>query len=75
MTGHLDPVRWPPADIDGTILVAVGARYGQHVVAADGTLAPYEPTAVERINDSTPRFRIVRSGPTPTLEGPIEPTT
>jgi hypothetical protein len=25
------------------------------------------------VSDSTPRFRIVRSGPPPTLEGPIDP--
>jgi hypothetical protein len=28
MTGHLSPVRWPEAHIEGTILIAVGARYG-----------------------------------------------
>lgn len=74
VTGHLDPVRWPPADIEGTILIAVGARYGEHIITADGTLVPYGSTAPERINDSTPRFRITRSGPTPTLEGPVELT-
>lgn len=41
VTGHLDPVRWPAADIEGTILIAVGARYGKHIVIADGTLAPH----------------------------------
>ena len=71
VTGHLDPVRWPATDIEGTILLAVGARYGRHIVTGDGTLAPYDPTVAERINDTTPRFRIVRSGPTPTLEAPI----
>lgn len=40
VTGHLNPVRWPAADIEGTILIAVGARYGQHIVTADGSLAP-----------------------------------
>lgn len=50
----------------------LGARYGEHVVTADGGLAAYGSTAPERINDSTPRFRITRSGPTPTLDGPIE---
>jgi hypothetical protein len=29
MTGHLSPVRWPEAHIEGTILIAVGARYLQ----------------------------------------------
>nr|WP_322002508.1 hypothetical protein [Rhodococcus qingshengii] len=43
-------------------------------MAADDTLARHDPTAAERINDSTPRFRIVRSGPTPTRERPIEPS-
>ena len=47
-----------------------GARDGDHIVAADDTLARHDPTAAERINDSTPRFRIVRSGPTPTRERP-----
>lgn len=70
MTGHLNPVRWPPAHIDGTVLIAVGARYGEHVVTADGGLAPYGSTAPERINDSTPRFRITRSGPTLTPRRP-----
>lgn len=74
VTGHLNPVRWPAADIEGTILIAAGARYGDHIVTGDGTLAPYDPTAVEPTNDASPRFRIIRSGPTPTLEGPIEPT-
>ncbi|MCW2301596.1 hypothetical protein [Rhodococcus erythropolis] len=74
MTGHLNPVRRQAADIDGTILIAVGARDGDHIVAADDTLARHDPTAAERINDSTPRFRIVRSGPTPTRERPIEPS-
>lgn len=73
VTGHLNPVRWPAAHIDGTVLIAVGARYGEHVVTADGTLAPYDPTAAKQINDASPRFRIIRSGPAPTLEGPIEP--
>ncbi|MGO1183943.1 MAG: hypothetical protein ACTMHS_12940 [Micrococcaceae bacterium] len=75
VTGHLNPVRWPPADIEGTILIAVGARYGNHIVTTYGTLAPYGSITPERINESTPRFRITRSGPTPTLEGPIEATT
>lgn len=26
VTGQLSPVRWPSADIEGTILIAVGAR-------------------------------------------------
>lgn len=71
VTGHLNSVRWPPADVDGTVLIAVGARDGEHIVTADGRLAPYGSTAPERINDSTPRFRITRSGPIPTLEGPV----
>jgi hypothetical protein len=71
MTGHLSPVRWPEADIEGTILIAFGARYGQLVVTADGALAPHDSTAPARTSDSTPRFRIVRSGPTLTLERPI----
>lgn len=75
VTGHLKPVRWPPANIEGTILIAVGARYGQHVVTADGTLAPHDPATVDRVKDATPRFRITRSGSTPTLEGPIELTS
>lgn len=74
VTGQLSPVRWPEADIEGTILIAVGARYGNHIVTADGALAPYDPTATERINDATARFRITRSGPTPTLDGPLDPT-
>lgn len=73
VTGHLDPVRWPATDIEGAILIAVGARYGQHVVTTDGTFAPYDPTAAEQINDTTQRFRIIRSGLTPTLQGPIDP--
>lgn len=73
VTGQLSPVRWPLADIEGTILIAVGARYGQHVVTAEGTLVPYDSTAPARVAASTPRFRITRSGPTPTLEGPIDP--
>lgn len=72
VTGHLDPVGCPPGDVDSTVLIAVGARYGEHVVTADGGLAAYGSTAPERINDSTPRFRITRSGPSPTLDGPIE---
>lgn len=27
-TGNAGPFRWPPADIEGTILIAVGARCG-----------------------------------------------
>ncbi|GFZ82606.1 hypothetical protein [Nesterenkonia alkaliphila] len=65
--GHLNPVRWPANDIEGTILIAVGARYGQHVVTPDGSLALYDSDAATRVNDSTPRFRIVRSGPMPVL--------
>lgn len=72
MTGHLNPVRWPPADIEGIILIAVGACYGQHVVGADGTLASADSIAPARIGDGTPRFRVVRNGPALTLEGPIE---
>lgn len=72
VTGHLNPIRWPAANIQGTILIAVGARYGEYVITADGMLAPYEPPAVKRINDATPRLRITRSGPTPNLEGPTE---
>lgn len=68
VTGHLSPVRWPAADIEGTILIAVGARYGEYVVAADGRLAPYDPTSAERADDSSPRFRVVRSGPIPVVE-------
>lgn len=71
VAGHLNPVRWPAADIDGTILIAVGARYGEYIVTADGTLARSDSTAVERIKDSSPRFRIVCSGSMPTLEGPV----
>lgn len=72
VTGHLNPVRWPAAEIAGTILIAVGARYGQQVVSADGSLATYDSDAATRVNESTPRFRIVRSGPVPTLDGPID---
>lgn len=75
VTGQLSPVRWPAADVEGTILIAVGARYGQQVVTADGALAPGDSTIPARVTDSTPRFRIVHSGPTPVLEGPVEPTT
>jgi len=73
VTGHLDPVRWPPTDIEGTILIAVGARYGPHVVTADGALVPYDSTSPSRVSDSTPRFRIARSGATPAFDRPIEP--
>lgn len=74
VSGQLDPVRWPPAEINGTILIAVGARYGHLVLTADGTFAPYDPATVDRVNDATARFRITRSGSPPTLEGPIELT-
>lgn len=73
VTGHLNPVRWPAVDIEGTILIAVGARYGQHVVTADGTFVPHESTTPALVTDSTPRFRIIRSGETPMLEGPAAP--
>ncbi|MDQ2873405.1 MAG: hypothetical protein M3Y33_00635 [Actinomycetota bacterium] len=73
MTGRLNPVPWPPADVEGTILIAVGARYGQYVLAADGALAPPDSIAPARVSDSTQRFRIVRSGSVPILEGPIDP--
>lgn len=75
VTGQLSPVRWPPADIEGTILIAVGARYGQNIVSADGTLVPHHTTTPARVADSTPRFRIIHSGPTPVLEGPLERAT
>lgn len=68
MTGHLDPVRWPAADLKRIILIAVGARYGHHIVTADRTLAPYGSAVPHRTNDATGRLRIVRSSPTPTLE-------
>ncbi|HBS72911.1 MAG TPA: hypothetical protein DEB55_00810, partial [Microbacterium sp.] len=72
VAGHLNPVRWPAADIEGTILIAVGARYGQHVVTADGSLAAYDSDVATRVNDSTPRFRFVRSGPMPVLANSTE---
>lgn len=75
VTGHLNPVRWPGVEIEGTILIAVGARYGDHNVAASGVLAAYDPTATERINDATPRFRITGSGSAPILEGPVRSTS
>lgn len=75
VTGQLSPVRWPRADIEGTILIAVGARYGQNIVSADGALVPRHTTMPARVANSTPRFRIIHSGPTPVLEGPVEPTT
>ncbi|HPE11217.1 MAG: hypothetical protein M9886_05260 [Candidatus Nanopelagicales bacterium] len=73
VTGHLNPVRWPEAEVEGTILIAVGARYGQSVLTGDGILAPSDPTAPAGAGESAPRFRITRSGPTPTLQGPIDP--
>lgn len=42
VTRHFSPVRWPAADIEGTILIAVGTRYGEYVVA-DGSLASVRP--------------------------------
>lgn len=75
VTGHLNPVRWPAVEIEGTILIAVGARYGEHSVAANGVLAAYDPTATERINDATPRFCITGSGSAPILEGPVRSTS
>ena len=72
VAGHLNPVRWPAADIEGTILIAVGACYGQHVVTADGSLAAYDSDVATRDNDSTPRFRFVRSGPMPVLANSTE---
>lgn len=59
VTGHLDPVCWPEADIEGTILIAAGARYGQFVVTADGSLAPYDAKGSTRVNDGTARFRML----------------
>lgn len=73
VTGHLDPVRWPPADIEGTIVLAVGARYGQFVLTGDGVLAPTDSTVSVCASESAPRFRIVHSGPTPVLYVPVEP--
>lgn len=73
VTGELSPVRWPEADIEGTILIAVGAVYGKQVVTPDGSLAPLDPGTRVQVSDSTPRFRIVRSGPTLVLEGPVHP--
>lgn len=70
VTGHLDPVRWPTANIDGTILIAVGARYGRHVVTGEGTLTSAGLTSPIRIDETTPRFRLVHSGAPPILEGP-----
>lgn len=75
MTGHLNAVRWPAVEIEGTILIAVGARYGEHSVAANGVLAAYDPTATERINDATPRFCITGGGSAPILEGPVRSTS
>ena len=42
-------------------------------VIPGGTLAPPDSIAPARVSDSTPRFRIVRSGSVPILEGPIDP--
>ena len=71
VTGALNPVRWPEAEVAGTIFLAVGARYGQSVLTSDGILAPDDSTAPVHASESAPRFRIVRSGPTPTLQGPV----
>lgn len=73
VTGHLNPVRWPEAEVEGTILIAVGASYGQSVLTGDGLLAPSGSTGLAHASESAQRFRIVRSGPTPTLQGPIDP--
>ena len=72
VSGHLDPARWPEAAVGGTILIAAGTRYKKHVVTADGTLVPFDPTKLAKVNDSSPRFRIIRSGPTPILKGRIQ---
>lgn len=37
--------------------------------------APYDATAAERINDTTARFRITRSGPTPAVDCPVGSTS
>lgn len=71
VTGELSPVRWPEADIDGTILIAVGAVYGQQVVTPDGGLAPLDPSTRVRVSDAAPRFRVVRNGSAPVIEGPV----
>src|SRR5699024_3190336 len=55
---------------EGTILIAVGARYGDRIVTDDGTLSRYESVAPARVNDGTPRYRIIRNGPAPNLQGP-----
>lgn len=72
VTGHLDPVRWPAANIDGTILIAVGARYGKQVVTADGALAPLDATTHVGASEAAPRFHIVRGGPAPVLDASVE---
>lgn len=72
VTGHLDPVRWPAVDIDGTILIAIGARYGMQVVTADGTLALLEATTHVRASEAAPRFHLVRGGPVPVLDASVE---
>jgi hypothetical protein len=72
VTGHLDPVRWPAADIDGTMLIAVGARYGKQGVTADGALAPLDATTHVGVSEAAPRFHIVRGGPVPVLEASVE---
>ncbi|OYO07995.1 hypothetical protein CGZ94_21360 [Enemella evansiae] len=37
-------------------------------LTADDTLAPYNPAAAERINDSSPRFRIACRGQIPVVD-------
>lgn len=53
-------------------LVVVGAQYGYQTISVDGPSLAARPTAVERLNDATSRFRITLSGATPTLESPIK---
>jgi len=73
MTGHLDPARWPRAEIEGIILIAVGTRYRQHVVTPEGTLSPAEPSAPAPVGEDAMRFRILHSGPALVLAGPADP--
>lgn len=61
------PTRRLGSTLGNTILITVGACYGVHVAAVDGTLVLPASTTPAGVSDCTPRFCIARSGPTPTI--------